>query len=310
MTTETLSFVGVTASRSSINEVFPRWADVLGLGADLRPLDLPQDTPPERYRQVAAEMRDTPGLVGALVTSHKVRLLEAAGDLFDELDEYARQCHELSCIVSRGGRLRGSAKDPVTSGAATDDLLPSGHFRRTGGHVICLGAGGSGLAFALYLLTRRDPRDRPPRIVLADRDAERLEATRTVLERYPWGDTEVELVAGADAGVNDRLVGAAPPGSLVVNATGLGKDAPGSPLTDDVSWPAAGYVWDFNYRGDLVFLEQARTQAAERDLHLEDGWRYFVHGWSAVVADVFDLDLDDGDVDRLAEAAADLRPRR
>jgi len=42
--------------------------------------------------------------------------------------------------------------------------------------------------------------------------------------------------------------------------TGLGKDAPGSPLTDAVVFPDHGIVWDLNYRGDLIFLEQARKQ--------------------------------------------------
>lgn len=309
MATETLSFVGVTASQSSINQVFPRWAAVLGLDARLRPLDLPLDTSADRYRDVVADLRDEPALVGALVTSHKVALLEAAGDLFEDLDEYARQCHELSCIVSRDGRLRGSAKDPITSGLALEDFLPDDHFRRVGGDVICFGAGGSGLAFALHLLTRRREDDRPRRIVLVNRSGSRLDATREVLERYPWSDTKVEFVENADPATNDELVGSAPAGSLFVNATGLGKDAPGSPVSDDVAYPRDGYVWDFNYRGDLRFLQQARAQADQRGLHVEDGWRYFVYGWSAVIADVFELDLDRGQIDRLADAAADLRPR-
>jgi shikimate 5-dehydrogenase len=76
-----------------------------------------------------------------------------------------------------------------------------------------------------------------------------------------------------------------------VNATGLGKDAPGSPLTDAAVFPANGFVWDFNYRGDLLFLDQARRQLAERDLHVEDGWIYFLHGWTQVIAEVFHIDI-------------------
>ena len=53
---------------------------------------------------------------------------------------------------------------------------------------------------------------------------------------------------------NDRLVGRLKPSSLVVNATGLGKDAPGSPITDNAQFPAKGIAWDFNYRGELAFL--------------------------------------------------------
>jgi shikimate 5-dehydrogenase len=74
-----------------------------------------------------------------------------------------------------------------------------------------------------------------------------------------------------------------PAGSLVVNATGLGKDAPGSPLTDTARWPADAIAWDLNYRGDLVFLDQARAAGARH----EDGWVYFLHGWTQVIAEVF-----------------------
>ena len=86
---------------------------------------------------------------------------------------------------------------------------------------------------------------------------------------------------------NDAVMRTLPPGSLVVNATGLGKDAPGSPITDAAPFPDRGTAWDFNYRGDLVFLDQARRQSVDRHLHVEDGWRYFIHGWLAVIAEVF-----------------------
>ena len=81
------------------------------------------------------------------------------------------------------------------------------------------------------------------------------------------------------------------PGSLVINATGLGKDAPGSPLTDAARFPERGIAWDLNYRGDLVFLDQARAQASRRALQVEDGWTYFLHGWTQVIAEVFHIDI-------------------
>jgi shikimate 5-dehydrogenase len=90
---------------------------------------------------------------------------------------------------------------------------------------------------------------------------------------------------------NDALMDGLKPHSLVTNATGLGKDAPGSPLTDAGRFPEHGYAWDFNYRGNLVFLDQARAQQKERNLTVEDGWVYFIHGWLRVVAEVFDLDI-------------------
>lgn len=59
---------------------------------------------------------------------------------------------------------------------------------------------------------------------------------------------------------NDALVSSLPPYSLVVNATGLGKDAPGSPITDRAISPKDSLVWEINYRGNLLFREQAESK--------------------------------------------------
>jgi shikimate 5-dehydrogenase len=101
----------------------------------------------------------------------------------------------------------------------------------------------------------------------------------------------VEYVHTPEASLNDAVVGRLRAGSLVANATGLGKDAPGSPLTEAAVFPLGGYAWDFNYRGELEFLAQARRQEAERRLRIEDGWLYFVHGWLAVIEEVFHRDI-------------------
>jgi shikimate 5-dehydrogenase len=94
---------------------------------------------------------------------------------------------------------------------------------------------------------------------------------------------------------------------MVVNATGLGKDRPGSPLTDAVVFPENGIVWDFNYRGDLVFLDQATNQQAGQNLTIENGWIYFIHGWTRVIAEVFHIDIPTSgpEFDRLSRIAGD-----
>ena len=300
-------FIGVTGSRSSINRVFPRWADVLGLdGTVLKPVDLPIDTPPESYRRVLFDMRDDPNCRGALVTTHKVRLLEAARDLFGDLDDDARLLGEVSCISKRDGRLIGSAKDPTSSGKALEAFIPPGHFADTGGHVLCLGAGGAGLAIAVHLLARTAAADRPARIVLVSRSGGRLADCREVLAEVGAAD-RVDFVQNADPSRNDEYLRLLPHGSLVINATGMGKDRPGSPITDGALFPEHGLVWELNYRGDLQFLQQARRQAGERSLCIEDGWRYFVHGWSVVIAEVFGLSIDREVLHRLSEEAAAAR---
>ena len=49
--------------------------------------------------------------------------------------------------------------------------------------------------------------------------------------------------------------------------------------------------WDLNYRGNLVFLDQARAQETARALQIEDGWTYFIYGWTRVIAEVFHVDI-------------------
>jgi shikimate dehydrogenase len=68
-------------------------------------------------------------------------------------------------------------------------------------------------------------------------------------------------------------------------------------------FPAESVAWDLNYRGELVFLHLARAQA-ERGVRAADGWRYFLHGWTEVIAEVFELDLTPERFDALAAAAA------
>ena len=70
-------------------------------------------------------------------------------------------------------------------------------------------------------------------------------------------------------------------------------------------FPKGGLAWELNYRGDLIFLRQARAAAARQKLTVEDGWVYFLHGWTRVIADVFDVDIPtSGPVfERLSELA-------
>lgn len=301
--TEHMSFIGVTTGSSSIMRVFPRWAEILGLPTStLVGCDIPLDASIERYRREVLAIREDPEHRGALVTTHKMALYEAASDLFDELDDFARACGEISSISARGQRLHGHAKDPVTAGLALAEFLPARHFagRRD---AIVLGAGGAGLALTWLLAERTD---RPRRITVTDTDPRRLEHLAEVHARRGTPSELLTLVR-ADKAATAALLAEAPEGSLVVNASGLGKDRPGSPVPEEALFPRGAYVWEFNYRGSLEFLQQARAQETERMLHVEDGWRYFLHGWSQVIAEVFALELTEELMEELAEAAEDVR---
>jgi shikimate dehydrogenase len=83
---------------------------------------------------------------------------------------------------------------------------------------------------------------------------------------------------------------------------------PGSPITDAARFPEEGVVWELNYRGALDFLSQARGRAEEDRLELHDGWRYFLHGWTEVIAEVFQFPLRATTFEQLAAAADRFRP--
>jgi shikimate dehydrogenase len=304
----TMEFIGVTTGSSSIMKVFPGWAQVLDLGeARLKGRDLPLGAETDLYRQAVEQIRSDPLSMGALVTTHKINLLAAARDLFDELDPYARLCEEVSCISKRDGRVIAHAKDPITAGRSLRALLGPGYFRRTGGEVLCLGAGGAGTAISVYLVEGQTPADPPSRIVMVDKSHESLDALRSVHGRLGTSSTEIEYVENAYSAQNDELLDALPPGSLIVNATGMGKDIPGSPVTDSARFPEKGVVWELNYRGELDFLRQARRQERTRDLRVEDGWLYFLHGWSEVIAEVFHVELTPERFELLSTEAEAIR---
>ncbi len=287
----TIYFIGTTTRQSSIMKVFPRWANALNLNAVIRGIDFVPNEDPARYREAVGFIKGDPLSLGALVTTHKVNLLKASRDLFDELDPYATTLGEVSSISNRRGRLYGHAKDPITVGRALEAFVEEGYWRRTGGEILILGAGGSSMALTLYLHNRaRAARDVPARVIVTSLDENGLAEIREVHRRIAF-TLPIDYAITPAPSAADRLLTTLPRGSMVVNATGLGKDRPGSPLTDAAIFPRDGVAWEFNYRGNLVFLEQAKAAAAHSPLRVADGWTYFIHGWTSVIAEVFGIEI-------------------
>lgn len=301
----TFYFVGVTTAKSSINRVFPLWMQVLGRpDVVLEGIDHKIHDDPSAYRATVARMKYDDLSLGALVTTHKMDLFAAAAEMFDFLDPYAITTHEVSSISKRGDRLEGHAKDPITAGLSMDAIVGEGYFARTGGHVLCFGAGGSGLATLLHLIHKPHAGDRPSRFVAVNRSPGKLEHMRAMASHYQT-DIAIDYVQNVDPDVNDALMAGLPEGSIVINATGMGKDTPGSPVSDAGIFPQRGIAWEFNYRGELDFLQQALRQRESRALRVEDGWVYFVHGWSQVIGQVLDIEITPqvfAELDRVALA--------
>ncbi len=302
----TMYFIGVTTGQSTMTRLFPFWAAMLGLNARLVGVDLPLQAPRERYREAVAQIKYDALSKGALITTHKVNLFNAAEDLFDALDPYAQLCREVDCISKRDGHLVAHSLDPPGSRRALQAILGSHYWGGRGGHVLCLGAGGAGTAITVNLLTQSDRLDRPQRILVVNDHQEGLDRLRSIVAQIA-SSVEVEYVLNTDPRRNDALLATLPEESLVINATGMGKDRPGSPITDEGRFPRHSIAWDLNYRGELGFLRQARAQAQQRDVRVHDGWDYFVGSWAEHIAIIFQLSIPPQQLAQLRVKAEEVR---
>jgi shikimate dehydrogenase len=286
-------FLGVTTGSSLVHQVMPLWDSVLSSRRSLRGIDMDLDADDSGYLEVLGEIASDESIAGAVVTAHKIRLFQACRGRFAHLDPLAIACEEINAITKSDGDLRGWARDPISVGRVVDRIWPDTH-----GQVVCLGAGGTALALAHHLSQTRAA----VRLICAD-------LSRAAVERLVR-QARCPVSGHVGQGPWDDLVGSAPPGSLIVNATGMGKDRPGSPITSRAWFPKRAVVWDLNYRGELQFLAQGRQQEDEFELCVHDGWQLFCHGWAAALTPVLDLPDEPDLGDRFAEAARSLEPSR
>jgi shikimate dehydrogenase len=306
-TRPTMYFIGVTTAQSSIMQLFPLWAEALGLkDAVIKGIDIEINADPEDYKKVVKFIKEDGLSLGALVTTHKIDLFDAAKDMFDYLDMYAKKFGEISSISKKDGRLEGYAKDPITSGLALEAFIPKEYFAKHGGEVFILGAGGSGVALASYLLKKGHGKNAPSRIVISNRSEKRLnDAVRKLEDINP--DVPIEFIQASKPEQNNEILNTLKPYSLIANATGLGKDRPGSPITNHCIFPQNSLVWEFNYRGELNFMHQANAQKEKRNLYVENGWIYFIRGWTQVIAEVFHIEITSDFLERCEKIAAGIR---
>ena len=287
----TLYFIGVTTRQSSIMKVFPVWAEYLGLGdVEIKGIDFPVHDVPANYREAVNFLKNDPLSLGALVTTHKLDLFHACKDMFDVIGSHATLMAETSCISKWDGKLICNAKDPISSGLSLDGFLPEDHFANTGAELFSMGAGGSTIALTWHLLQETRGNNRPERIVVSDLSESRLVHIRKIHKSF-GSDIPIEYCLVDSAQDNNDILASMAAGSVVINATGLGKDSPGSPLSDAANFPENAIIWELNYRGDLVFLDQAKAAKVAQGLQIEDGWTYFIHGWTQVIAEVFNIEI-------------------
>jgi shikimate dehydrogenase len=279
----------------------------IGSNTILKGSDLPLDSPGSRYRSLVESIREDEKTLGAVITSHKLALYESCADLFTKTDGYADLARETNSIWKRDGHLIAGARDPLAVAAVLEEMLPPTYWDDCDAEILCLGAGGAATAIALTLLAERPSREGsyalPRRIIFADVRRDRLAALEATLRKLEPLGTEIDLLLSVERDAADCALRALPPSSLVINATGIGKDAPGSPLTDSAVFPIESVIWDLNYRGDLGFLRQARLQQDQRRLRIHDGWRYFLHGWFQALSPILQYNPDSHLFERFASAS-------
>jgi hypothetical protein len=54
-------------------------------------------------------------------------------------------------------------------------------------------------------------------------------------------------------------------------------------------------------------MHQALAQKEKKNLYVEDGWIYFVHGWTQVIAEVFHIDISGELFDECERVANKIR---
>lgn len=301
----TMYFIGVTTGQSSVMKLFPLWAKYLGLeNAVLKGIDIEIRADESEYKKCVDFIKQDELSLGALVTTHKIDLYNATKNEFDYVDPYAAMLGEVSSISKKDGQLRGHAKDPISSGLALEAFVPK-NFWDKNGEVFIMGAGGSALAISTYIVENKHGGTLPKKIIISNRSEARLQSAKEILSKL---DTDVtfEYHLCPKPEDNDAILHNLPSNSVVINATGLGKDRPGSPLTDNALFPKESLVWELNYRGELDFMHQALRQEGTQDLHVEDGWHYFIQGWAQVIAEVFHINLDNH-IDELQKIAEEIR---
>ena len=108
-----IAFLGVATEGSFIHDVFPAWADVLGIDWALRGVDLPLTAGPAAYRSLLTALHTTTAIAGAVVTNHKLPVYASGKNLFVGTDLFATVAREVNAISSSHG-LRGYARDPLS----------------------------------------------------------------------------------------------------------------------------------------------------------------------------------------------------
>lgn len=267
-------FIGASASLSHVNRHFEAWARMVGLRANLVAMDLQPDRQPCEYEEIIRNLHSSREVVGGVITNHKVALYQAFQQRRWQVTAAAASLEVVSCFRVVADGFEGDAEEPRAIERAVREIARSA-LSDPFSELVVFGGGGAGRAIA-YTASLMPAELGLKRITITDTRMSRIKDVCRLSREW---DADVTVTLAAERGVNDAVLARARPRSLVVNATGLGKDLGGSPLSPSCTFPERSIAWDLNYRGDLEFLRQARRQTSARGVRPMDGFTLFVAGW-------------------------------
>lgn len=305
--TNRLKFIGINTAGSAVRKVFPLWMEILGQDLDLDTVDIPLGAPAAKFRRAVEEIRDDPNVLGATITGHKTAIYETSKDLFAQISWPAQRLGEISVIVPGKEGLSGSVIEVESIGRTLVELGNEGQaITSDDADLVIYGAGGTASSLIACLTAEEWPAAaRPRRTHVIDTDLTRLEHAKHLATS---GDRPLIIETHRTTGSHDlSTLLPLPEGSLIVNATGLGKDRPGSPVIHPAPWPKKAQVWDLNYRGDLMFIDDAKTADPALGLHIIDGWQLFINGWAEGLSKIFDRTVDTPTRQEMSAAARAIR---
>lgn len=303
-----IHFLGITTGGSAVRKVFPAWMGLLGIDAELTTTDLPAGSSAASYRDFFGMIRDDPAALGAVITAHKTAVYGHAADLFTYIDQPSHQFEEIS-VVSRNARgLDGTVVEPKSITTTLEQMGGRERLLGPDRDVAIFGAGGTAVSLLAVLSSTQWPTAcRPRQVHLVDVSLDRLQHAYG-LATSGENPLQVEMLHSPGS-IQLSDLGQMPDGSLIINATGLGKDKPGTPFALPARWPHAAHVWDLNYRGELLALEEARNAAPEKNLTAHDGWLLFINGWAEALSRIFNMHIHHelrGQMNQLAQEVRNL----
>jgi shikimate dehydrogenase len=300
MSRRTLIFVGPSASRSRIHSLCPALSRVLGEDLVVASADMPANQAPTAYTSLLLDVLSRDEVAGGVVTNHKLQFFDAFLQLGFPVSSIGKKLGVVSVFRRVGNRFYGTAEEPYAVLPAIDKICRCrcmDYFRE----IVIFGAGGAGRAIT-YAAAAHSSRYGVDRITVTDCDLHRIDGFRHLTCCGNLIDLHV-----ARTHVNDRLLREAARGALVVNATGLGKDASGSPISDHVDFPADSAAWDLNYRGSLDFLRQAKSQPSRCHVSCHDGFDFFLFDWLEILSFIFRLNLAEEKIRVFIQSAEHFR---